>query len=615
MHQSRHPSSALSSGRVSEPTSNESTEMEERGSIQTGRPFGKATTGLIRKTSVISRMGANGRPIVHKRTRTDVVTDDEGNIVTETTEEHFVGGVEAPPIHSGIGENYFPPQLPPVRPHFGGHQNSSELLEDDGNNRSHVISPNDSESSGYCGSVTSGEAAAGQNQSRLTRSKPANRWVPDPVVKFGLLTPRADSFGKAFEFPCSSTTTAGNPFADLKKFGDELTKLMPTLTTHRSEASMDIYVTHYDAYNSLWIWASSLGSGLAVQEIMKDYSEGLGLILMAQMPVVPNSLAENQAVIVYSMNQGTYCRGLVMRVTPDLSSAYVRLIDYGRIELILVGKIVRMPDGVMDTLPNICRRARMREIDYGFQPHAPEDFEMDFAKVINSSSLCGWILDSDYAEEFLEVDLEYGKYRNSANRKLAELGFRRPLLILPERSAKSVLPGKKCVRLMEVYDDSTFYVWNGPGQNIREDIHRMSNTMTDVFGEMEEPTTIPEPGVLVAVLNDDKWYRARVESVDYGGTCSVFFVDFGRRGKTTFQNVRPLDYSSVDLPAFALRCRAISTVGPEKGGQLARLKEHVGTHVQLDIKKFHPADTDLVRGSDEDEADVEVSIVQQASST
>jgi hypothetical protein len=123
----------------------------------------------------------------------------------------------------------------------------------------------------------------------------------------------------------------------------------------------------------------------------------------------------------------------------------------------------------------------------------------------------------------------------------------------------------------------------------------------------------PEMGVLVAVQNEGLWYRGRVVGVNYDYTCSIYFLDFGRTGVTTFASVRPLDEQNAETPAFALRCREFPVFNSELDLQTNSLDAarklllpQIGKQLEITILQFIPADPELVRGSDEDSADVQL---------
>lgn len=46
-------------------------------------------------------------------------------------------------------------------------------------------------------------------------------------------------------------------------------------------ADVDMVVTHFDSFNSIWIWISDRGTTLAVQELMQDYAKCLEKIFSA----------------------------------------------------------------------------------------------------------------------------------------------------------------------------------------------------------------------------------------------------------------------------------------------------------------------------------------------
>ena len=136
-------------------------------------------------------------------------------------------------------------------------------------------------------------------------------------------------------------------------------------------------------------------------------------------------------------------------------------------------------------------------------------------------------------------------------------------------------------------------------------LHRMIDWLKGLFFS-------PEPEVLVCVQNGDLWYRGRVLSVDYDGTCSVLFVDFGRVGTTSFPSVRPLFDRVAAHPALALRCVEVEAqalycrrpVGKwEAMNEIARelLKPLIGQEVHVHVKDFCPAVQEPPHGSDDDE--------------
>lgn len=135
-----------------------------------------------------------------------------------------------------------------------------------------------------------------------------------------------------------------------------------------------------------------------------------------------------QDVIVYSSapERQKHCRGTVFRVSSDDKPTYrVHLVDYGAVEEIRSLAMAPQPEWVNESLQQIAFRCRMREIDYGFEPH-DASFKESFRNVVTSRMLRGRVIGGD--REFLEVDLEYGNHFSPAGRYLQLMGFQRPLV-------------------------------------------------------------------------------------------------------------------------------------------------------------------------------------------
>ena len=144
--------------------------------------------------------------------------------------------------------------------------------------------------------------------------------------------------------------------------------------------------------------------------------------------------------------------------------------------------------------------------------------------------------------------------------------------------------------------------------------------MRGTVGNTNEFFHRPEPGNLVAVQHNEQWIRARVLTTGYDATCFLHFVDLGKFGYTPTANIRRLLPDLAEISALSLMCyvKNIECLGvldghnPETISATARkMLEDLGmlrADVTLKLEQFHRADKNTLGDSDNDSADVSLTL-------
>ncbi|GAV05527.1 hypothetical protein RvY_15645 [Ramazzottius varieornatus] len=485
------------------------------------------------------------------------------------------------------------------------------------------------------------QGGMGQSTSKPSNSLTSGRaalmnfHVNPNVPTEDIMTPTA--IDGPFIYPSPEKSTKGDVIRELMEVSNRLASITYRVDRHTGVA-LSAEVSHWDMYNSIWLWMFQPSKGF--QGLMHEYENCMEKIFrlpLSDRPEPQPPLQLQDVVIFRSELRQIYARGRIYRIKSDQTSALVLLLDYGTMESVLLGSMLRQPAEMEKLDLTVVWRCKMREIDYGFAPEDPVYFNREFEKMMERKDLQALVVggESDWLDVILEatgkstenVDLEKEMPKPKSKggsmdigRKLGKLGFQSPLVTLPPRKPSSLTNGTGVVtmRLVNVEHAGLLHCCPLKTAGTRSEIRKIHVALMTALKESPEPGTLPEPGVLVAVQHNQQWMRARVLRTEYDATCLLYFVDLGRVGYTPTANIRRLLPEQAEIPALSLMCyvkdaaKALDGFDALKANETARkmlVKEGMlGADVPFKVEKFHRAGATTLGDSDEDIADVSLAL-------
>ncbi|XP_055328562.1 uncharacterized protein LOC129581481 [Paramacrobiotus metropolitanus] len=371
----------------------------------------------------------------------------------------------------------------------------------------------------------------------------------------------------AFEFPESSglrqtLTARKTPQQEYNELMEEITATQLTGQYQDSDL-MDITVTHVHAWNAFWIRTCKVGMKERLDGLLEYMERILSIWCTGSGEPTLKSAAGGEYVLVNNGNAlGRMCRAEVIATLPN-DIVRVLLVDYGISQnLSLAGHIIYPFPSDTDVIdcPGLAKRARMPEIDYGFFPHDPKEFENVFNRAVNDYALRG-IIQRYSTDGFAEINLEYRKpdvsWFKDLGRKLSMMGFQRPKLAPVSRKNNKyfdVAAGTYTTwTLRAVGNAAVMYLWPSDASPF---LDLLKETLRDVMARVPNVVgTIPQEKDLVGVCFNGDWYRARIQSV-HVESCDCLLLDLGKVVLgVRFEDIRPIcEEHLFKIPALAMEC-------------------------------------------------------------
>lgn len=335
---------------------------------------------------------------------------------------------------------------------------------------------------------------------------------------------------------------------------------LPRRGSLESGTSVSIIVSYIESddvfYCQLEEWLTELNE---MQAILEQFCEGVGLLSNQSVQV------DNYVIAEYS-EDGLWYRAKILEVNSD-STAVVFFLDYGNKET--VSKMAAIPDSLISTPPVAieCHLKSKADLEDG------SALVIDILEVLNDQYIVQLHTEEEI-KDIPELTTVSPVHLLSPSRETRSLG------------TKSLSIGTPCeVIVSHIEGPTMFFVQQLQSSS---DLNELMDKMFEDYSNEPTTTVVPSKGMICAALfgDDGSWYRARVIS-STGDDVTLFYLDYGNTDTVSIESIQPIKDEYCVLPAQAIKCATIATIGDDEFIETMSNMECVVTATKITAGNTH----------------------------